>query len=135
MMDLDNLDLEQKSEEGASLQLEHPVTGLPLEHEGKPMIIVLAGADSKVYRSKQKDFQNRRLQNLSRGKKADYTNLDAENIELLAVCTLSWSGIVAGGKELKYSVGAARELYEKHYWIREQVEAFVGERANFFTKV
>jgi len=133
-MDLESINLEQKSEEGASLHLEHPVTGAPLEHEGKPMVIVLAGADSKVYRNKQKDFQNRRLKNLSRGKKADYSNLDSENIELLAACTLSWSGIVAGGKELKYSPSAARELYEKHNWIKEQVEAFVGERANFFTK-
>jgi hypothetical protein len=131
-MDLLDINLEEKANEGGVLELEHPVTGEPLLHDGQPMTITLAGIDSAAYRNKHRQIQNRRLQRMARGRKPDLSNADAEACELLAACTISWSGIVKGGEALECSEQAARELYEEHDWIREQVDVFVGDRANFF---
>jgi len=132
-MDLNDINLEAQSNDGADVQLEHPVTGKSLEHDGKPMTIRVAGTDSAAYRNKQRELQNRRLQKIAKGRKPDFSNSDAEACELLAACTLGWSGIVVGGDDIAFSQKAAEELYGKHVWIREQVDLFIGDRANFFT--
>jgi len=132
-MDLNDINLEEKSNNGASLELEHPVTGEPLLHDGEPMTILLAGTDSAAYRNKQREIQNRRLMRASKGRKPDFSGLDSEALELLAACTLGWSGLILGGEALEFSESEARKLYEAHGWIKEQVDVFVGERANFFT--
>jgi len=133
-MDLNDFNLTEASEQGADMQLEHPVTGEPLEHDGKPMVIHLAGVDSVAYRKKQRALQNKRLQLMARSRKPDFDDIDSDGVELLAACTLGWSGLVMGGKELKFTRAEAVDLYEKQVWIREQVDAFVGDRANFFTQ-
>jgi len=132
-MDLNDINLEEKADEGAEVILEHPVTGEPLEHDGKPMSIKVSGTDSAAYRKKQRELHNRRLQKIAKGRKPDFTNSDSEACELLAACTIGWSGIVAGGEVVKFSQSEARSLYEQHAWIREQVDLFIGDRANFFT--
>ena len=55
-MDLSNLDVSKKAEDGAILELEHPVTGDPLidEDSGEAVSIILLGTDSKTYRDKQR---------------------------------------------------------------------------------
>ena len=54
-----------------------------------------------------------------------------ENIELLVACTLNWAGIRAKGQPLPFSVDNARVIYAKLPWLREQVKAFIEDRANF----
>lgn len=128
-MDLTKLNLTEASEIGAELELEHPITGEKLD-----AVIHLAGTDSAAYRGKQKEIQSKRIAKLARGKKADFSNSDDEECELLASCTLGWSGIFNGKEEVKFSHAAAKKLYLESYWIREQVDSFIGDRANFFTK-
>ena len=132
MIDLNDLNLTEKAEQGADMVLEHPVTGEPLSQDGKPITIKLAGTDSSAYRKKQRTLQNNRLQKLSRGKKI-LGSSEAEDCDLLAACTLGWSGITEGGKAIPHSHAAAAALYIKHGWIREQVDLFIADRANFFT--
>jgi hypothetical protein len=129
-MDLSTIDLTKSAEAGADLTLEHPVTGEPLD-----IIITLAGTDSASYRAKQKEIQNKRITKMARGKKADFSITDDEACDILAGCTLGWVGILESGKELEFSVLNAKDLYIKHFWIREQVDAFMGDRANFFSSV
>lgn len=129
-MDLKQINLTEAAEIGAELDLEHPVTGEKLD-----AVIHLAGTDSAAYRNKQKEIQSKRIAKLARGKKADLTTSDGEECELLASCTLGWSGILSGEEEVKFSHAAAKKLYLENYWIREQVDSFIGDRANFFTKL
>lgn len=128
-MDLNDINLTEKSDAGAELTLEHPVTGDKLEG----MKIMLAGSDSKAFRAKQKEINSARITRMMKRKSSSLQNSDDDECELLAACTLGWSGIVAGGEELAFSNAAAKNLYMEHNWIREQVDEFVGNRANFFS--
>ena len=133
-MDLNQLNLTEKADKGAELHLEHPVSGELLEHDGKPMVIRLSGTDSAAYRKKQREHQNKRLAKMAKGRKADFSINDDEACELLAACTLGWSNIIKDGEELDFSEDAAFDLYKEFPWMREQVDAFIGDRSNFFTK-
>lgn len=59
------------------------------------------------------------------------------NNEIYAGCIVSWSGLEENGAPLAYSPEKALELIAKPEltFIREQVEAFVSKRAQFFRKV
>lgn len=126
-MDLSQLNLEQSAEQGADLILDHPVTGDKLD-----IVITLAGTDSAVYRRKQKEINARRMTKLSRGKKADLSISDDEACDMLAACTLGWKNVMLDNEAIKFSTDAAKQLYLDYHWIREQVDEFIGDRANFF---
>jgi hypothetical protein len=135
-MDLSNLDLQPSADQGSDLHLEHPVTGEKLyfgeADDRKPMTIRLVGRDSKRFRRKEAEILNRTMAKQSR--KASVESSEENGIELLAACTIGWSGIAFGGEEVAFSEKAAAELYAKpgYKWIREQVDRFIAERANFF---
>jgi hypothetical protein len=131
-MDLSKINISQSAELGASMSLEHPVTGDALVDEsGKPITIELMGMDSPEYRNKQREIQSRRMSKLMKGKGSPMLS-DAEACELLASATKGWAGIVEEGKTVKFSTKAAFDLYMSHFWIREQVDVFIADRANFF---
>ena len=131
-MDLSKINVEQSAELGASMELEHPVNGDVLKDDtGKPITIELMGMDSAEYRNKQRELQSRRMSKMMKGKGSPMLS-DAEACELLAAATKGWSGIVEDGKAIKFSTKAAFDLYMAHFWIREQVDAFIADRANFF---
>jgi len=132
-MNLSEINLSEKSGAGSVMELEHPVTGEKLMEGKKPMTITLAGTDSKAYRRKQREMQNRRLNKLSKGRKVNFGTTDDDDCELLAACTLSWDNLSDDNGKIEYSNDAAVALYLKHAWIREQVDEFIGDRANFFT--
>jgi len=126
-IDLNDLNFEKNAEIGADLELDHPVTGDPTG-----IVIRLAGTDSVAYRRKQREIQTKRIGQLARGKKADYSCTEQDACDLLAACTLGWEGLIEGGEPVEFSTQAASDLYARHAWIREQVDMFVGDRANFF---
>lgn len=135
-MDLANINIEKLAEQGAILELEHPVSGDVLmqdkPNEKKPVTINVLGTDSKVWRNKQREYQRKRIASMQRNRKnADLTISDEDACELLAECTTGWDGIVISGKPVEFSKDAAYDLYMKFNWIREQVDAFMGDRANF----
>ena len=134
-MDLSNLDVSKKAEDGAILELEHPVTGDPLinEDSGEAVSIIVLGTDSKTYREKQREYQRKRLSKMTkkRGKEMDLTMSDEDACDLLATCTIGWEHMVENGEELEFSKEAAYKLYMKYHWIREQVDVFIADRENF----
>jgi len=134
-MDLSNLDVSKKAEDGAILELDHPVTGDPLidEESGEAISIILLGTDSKTYRDKQREYQRKRLSKMTkkRGKEMDLTMSDEDACDLLATCTVGWEHMVENGEELEFSKEAAYKLYMKYNWIREQVDMFIADRENF----
>lgn len=135
-MDLSKLDTVAACDEGADLELTHPITGAVLTDEktGEAVSIKLIGADSKEYQSLTHKAQTKRLnKRLSRGGVVKMTaeELDADALELLVHCTKGWKHVLVDGKELVFNETNARQLYTRFPWIRDQVSDFVQERANF----
>lgn len=123
-MDLSTLAV---STEGSELTLTHPVTGAPL-----PVKITLLGTDSPTFRKAQRAIANRRLK---QAKKTSITveEIENEGIDALVSCTVGWSGVEIDGKKLDFNPENVRKLYTdlRLPFIREQVDAFIAERANF----
>jgi len=137
-MDLSKFNLTQQAEIGADLHLLDPNDEPLIYGSGKkekPVTIKLLGTDSKVWRNKNREFQKKRTQKMvrNRAKNVDYSVSDEETCEMLAACTTEWHGIDEKGEKLEFSYDEAFRVYMKHIWIREQADAFIADRANFFT--
>lgn len=134
-MDLSKYNVEKMAEQGAWLDLESPEDGTPLKtDDGKPVRIKLLGTDSKAWREKNRQNQRDRIAQMARRKSRDidYTVSDEQACEMLSVCTIAWEGIVEEGETVEFSQEAAKDIYMRYIWIREQVDMFIGDRANFF---
>ena len=123
--DLASLDSAAKAEDGAELEVLHPISG-----EKLGIAIRLAGTDSAVHRKATTAIASRRTKGGFR-RNINLDDLQAESIEILARCTLSWSGVVLDGKDVPPSKEAAAALYTRFPWLREQVETFISDRANY----
>lgn len=107
----------------AKLELIHPGTG------ATGVFLHVVGQDTKVFRDKAREIA--RSISKTKGQTADPVEMEREGIELVAACIVGWSDEEAFGV---YSPARALELMQMDElgWVREQVEAFVKERANFF---
>lgn len=129
MFNLDTLSLKDT----VSLQLRHPVSEELLfadEAKTKPVEIELHGTSSKNYRSAITAMQNR---SLKRGKKqASAETMREESIELLVACSAKAKNFSYCGKPVSDDE-AFRTLYgdAKFSWLKEQVDAALGDNANF----
>ena len=131
--DLSKLNTAAKSNEGAWMPLRDPGTfQVLLDDAEAPVQIQLAGVDSDIYRKAQRRITNMRLSS-KRGMSPKLTaeEMEAEALDILARCTMAWTGIVENGKSVPCDYDNARKLYATYPWIREQVDAFVNDRANF----
>lgn len=124
VFDIAAFDLKARAEAGAPLRLRHPKTG-----ELLPAVIWLQGEDAENYRRTLRAQIDRQIME----RKLDLTAAEMEErlIERLAAITLKFENIEKDGQPLEASEETARALYREHLWIREQVAAFVEERANF----
>lgn len=134
-MDLSNLALASSAEEGAALHLKHPVTGEPLFcDDGKPMSITVVGMDSDRFRKAERSIANQRLRQAQRRRSSTMSmeDIEKETVRAFAACTLDWS-LQMGGKPLPFSTDEAVKLYGNpdYGWIREQLDDFMSDRANF----
>lgn len=127
-MDLAQLDTSSPSG-GVAMEVKHPTTGDVLKDGEEPVTITLVGADSQQYRDVQRSFQNARLRDARKPVTAE--QLETQATATLAACTLGWSGIELDGQKLDCTVPNAKRLYARLPWLREQVDAFISERANF----
>lgn len=128
-MDLNDLNMTAFADKGAWFTPTHPATG-----EDLPMKIQLAGADSQRWQEEEKRYTDKRLKEINkRGKMLEMTSAEIEErgIHLLAAVTLGWQNIELDGQPAVFSEQNARVIYRKFKWLREQVDAFVSDRANF----
>lgn len=123
-MDLSTL---EPTREGAEMAVRHPATNAPVEG----MSITLLGMDSERALRAQRAATNRRLKQGVQRMKLTAEELEADGLELLAALTVAWKGVELDGKELPCTAENARMLYGKFRWLREQVDEFTGDRANF----
>lgn len=129
-MDFSKIDVTAAADKGALMHVEHPATREPLyDKAGKPITMLLAGQDSRLWKSEQAKISEK----YAGRKKYNAASLQRDSIELLASVTLQWNGIEWEGKPLECNRENARMLYAERAWVMEQVDAFVAERANFFT--
>jgi hypothetical protein len=129
--DLTSLDTSEAAETGAVLEVLHPTENTPLGIK-----ITLAGADSDIYRKTVNKNVNKRVQRMKPGQSLPFTAEEQEEsgLNLLAVCTLAWEGIVVEGDALPCNKENAKMVYQRFPWIKEQVDQFIGDRANFLSK-
>lgn len=134
-VDLAHLDIRRAAEQPGNCELVHPVNEEPLlGADGKPWTITVYSADSDVYRKAQRAIVDRRLTEAkSKGGKfkLNATMVDEEAVEALVAATTGWSGLEENEKPVEFSPKAARDLYTRFQWIRDQVTAFINDRRNF----
>lgn len=114
-------------ESGTEVTITHPGTGDPLG----PVMIV-AGPDSKRQKSATALIIAERAE--LRLRRITAARLEDEGNRIAAASIISWSGVMEGGKELEYSPSAALGLLTRYPFIREQITAYSGDRANFLKK-
>ena len=130
--------------EGAALQLKHPVTGEPLalppiEPAGKsrPIILQVVCKDSDRFRHFAHAQADKRLAEVDATeagkpvKRLPSSEIEANNIKLVAHCVIGWDNVILDGVELPYSPENARKLLTEFPAFYEQVDAFAAIRGNF----
>lgn len=131
-MDLSKLDTASVANEGAVMEVTHPVTQEPLKQDdGSLVTITLAGIDSDIYRRAVYASGDRVMKVVRAGQENRAADLDNDKLSTLAVCTLAWSGIELDGQKLDCTRENARKLYMRVPWLREQADTFIANRANF----
>lgn len=131
--DLSTIDTVKDANNGVDVQLYHPGNNLDLG-----ITIKVLGRDSDLFRKISAQQNRKRIEKMSKGGQFKLTRLSPEEVEndaimLLSACTMGWSNVVVDGAELEFSRENAAMLYTRFPWIKEQVDAAVGDRA-LFTK-
>ena len=135
-VDLSAINLTAAADKGAEFELVHPVTSEPLG-----VFITVLGKDSDVFQSNIKNRVNEKMRKEAvLSKVSRNTGIrtveqgEAENVELMALCTIGWKNVTWEGVELPFSFTNAQMLYRERSWILEQVDTAVGNIELFFPK-
>lgn len=128
-MDLSKLDLQTAADEGAVMELRHPSTHEILVDDGEPVTITLLGQDSRKWKQMVRQNLDKRLKKNRQVLKS--AQIEEENIDILAACTLAWTGIEYDGEVLECNRANAKKVYSNVSWILEQAMDFTGERSNY----
>jgi hypothetical protein len=117
--------------DSATVTIKHPATGAPTE-----ATVTIAGPEHPKRKAIVFDKQRKMRRQLTKTGKLEFTDPEEEELEetsLLAACTLAWSGVGVGGKEVPFSKEAAEKLYADPAlrWFRAQVKAAMDERELF----
>lgn len=121
-----DLDALQQSD-SAVLPIKHPVTGAP-----SATTITIAGPEHTTrkalvfarMRAARKEFEKTGSININ-----DPVDDEQAETDLIARCTLGWSGVKLKGLEVAHSVDAARALFTdpKYRWLRNQVKVAMDQ--------
>lgn len=116
--------------ETAVVEICHPVSKAPIG-----ITITVASTDSDVYRKASLAQQNKRIKTMARGRRSlaamTAEEMEEESLDMLANMTMGWEGVLVGTEPLTFTKDAARELYRKHTFIREQVDEAMADRSLF----
>lgn len=132
-MDFATLDIAPVANSGAKCFLVHPATRQALldAETGEQYYLLLAGQDSDIWKKAQRKITNKRLANRNRAK-VTAEELEDENLEVLASCTLGWGPkMVLDGITLEFSLSNVLKVYRRLPWAREQADEFISDRGNY----
>jgi len=129
-MDLSTLKIDN---EPADLQLLNPKTG-----EKTDIILHCVGLDSDQFKAVDRQLSKKRLIDAQRKggikrviQQADFEQIEEDDCQRLAACISGWKNLQEGDKAVKFSTAACIEILKKYPWIKDQVQEFVSDRANF----
>jgi hypothetical protein len=131
VFDLSAIDTVKDANQGAEVELYHPTNGQDLG-----IRVRVLGKDSDKFRqvhAAQGRKRTAKLQKTGFRGGVSAADIEQEGIELLANCTIGWSGMVMGGKEVPFSTDNAIAIYTQYPWIKEQIDSAIADRA-LFTK-
>jgi hypothetical protein len=131
MADLANLGETYTPDEAFDVELRGPDGAQLFNDDGSAMTIGVLGADSDVAVKARNASANRRIQAGPRAK-VTAEGIDSDANAYLAKLSVRWN-ITMGGEKPAFSYDAALKLYAnpRLSFIREQVDAAIGERSNF----
>ena len=132
-MDLSALNPKKKANAGAFLHLVNPGTGLPLyddDNKEKPVGLWLMGRDSDLYAKTRHKSVNSALTTKKKSDPKTSEMIEQETISLLAEMTTGWDNLSYNGQS-EFSRDAVIGVYTDLAWVREQVDSFISDRANF----
>jgi hypothetical protein len=141
-MNLASLNTASMADQGVVMVVKHPVEMTPLvADDGQQVTLTLLGQDSDAFiKSGYKQAEAAQEVLMEKGKLSPPAMRDHNMGATLAACTVGWHGVPAGwvtGKNddmpIDFSTANAEKLYNNRgmRWLREQVEKFIAERANF----
>lgn len=133
---LQGIDTKTLSDQGVEMVVKQLDSDKPLlDYTGQTVSITVLGPDSNKYQDIMRAQIKKRLNRMAENKGKDETDLDeveADLIHLLVSCTVSWKGIYKPDQtEIPCTPENARKLYANYPVLREQLDRFVGNRANF----
>ncbi len=134
-MDLASIDTVKGANAGAEVKLYHPST-----NEDMGITIRVLGKDSDEFQKINRAQSKRRMEKMSkggfRGANIPLESIEQDGLELLASLTKTWKQgdkqtLTLDGVELACNKDNAVLIYKRFPWIKEQVDSFIGDRANF----
>ena len=124
-MDIKSLYTLESHEKGAELNLLSPLDGKPTD-----CYLTVVGSDSVAWRESELNGKRRVLELFKSGE-GDNTKHNEVIAETLAGAVVGWKGFEDKGKELKFDKAFLKELFINSPFIADQVDTFIGNRANF----
>ena len=125
-MELSTFDTVTLSEAGVDIPLKDIKTGRPTE-----VTFRVHGMDSEAFQQAKTEMARGIADAMESGATLTAARRTELASEMLAACTLGWSGVTVGGVELPFSTAAARDVYMRFPAVREQINQAIGDRANF----
>jgi len=133
MFDLDVIDTKTRSESGVPMTVK-ALDGSPLKNStGGAVTITVKGPDSADYTRLLRAQIKKRMARSGVPTDEQMAEDETDLIELLAACTTGWSGMLDRNAQepVPFTVEACRQLYRSFPVIRDQVDNFIANRANF----
>ncbi len=134
--DLAKVDTKTLSEAGVDMPVK-TMDGEPLvARNGQPITVRLLGPDSNKYRALTRAQVRKRMAAMADGKvtlsEAEFEETERELLDILVACTVGWSNVLdTEGAEIPFAEDNVRKLYSNYPVVREQVDTFLANRANF----
>lgn len=125
-MDITNY---QVSDAPKSLVIVHPETG-----ENTDIIIECISPDHPDYQQRAIDTMRASVKNGNKTVDAIAADVTKNKAIHIGQAIVGWKNITEKGKDYKYSPANAVKLCQKYPWIADQIDAFCGQRRNFFSK-
>lgn len=132
-MDLANLDFGKNPEITAVMTVIHPITGEEMFQEDgvTPVTITLLGMESSVAKRITKARAQKQLN--KRNQKVDLDEAREFTISLQAKLITASQGLKENSQDLDLTDQAtAIDVLTRYNWLREQIDEFITDRANFY---
>lgn len=128
-LNLSTVSTVEKSNMGVEMEIIHPGTGEPTG-----AFLTVCGEDSELHATAMNIVSRRRIKAQRRSGQVTIDNDDIQHgLMTIAIhCVTGWRGVLDDdGQPLPFSRAELRRVLTDYKFILEDVNAFIGDRANF----